>query len=56
MTALDSAIFGIIQGPRVGGRNLFFEVQCKISESHMGPPPMDRQTDTTDNIKFLQLC
>ena len=32
----------------------FYQVKCIIGNGHMGPP-LNRQTDTSENITFLQL-
>ena len=37
-------------------RRVYIDVQCIIGNGHMGTPsPVDRQTDTCENITFPQL-
>ena len=43
-------------GPWLGPGILYSEALCIMSNCHMGPhPPMNRQTDTSENITFPQL-
>ena len=37
------------------GKSLYGEVQGIVSNGHMGHPPVDKHTDTTENTTFPQL-
>ena len=43
-----------VQGGREGA--LYSEVQCIMVNGHMGTFCVNRQTDTSENITFPQLC
>ena len=44
------------RGPVSGVGTLYSEIQCIMSNGHMGPPPLNRMTDTCDNNTYPQLC